>query len=151
MNGYKKILVPVDGSKTAEAVLPEVEKFAEVFGSHIYLLRVANPLNVPYFPYINEREYEMELTSEARKYIAKLEDKLKKKGIDVESEVLYGNEAHEILDYATKKDVDLIAMASHGHTMMERWLLGSVAEKVVRHAKQAVLLVRAPYTKVKSS
>lgn len=149
MKEYKKILVPVDGSKTAEAALSEIEKIVEAFGSRIYLLRVVNPLAVPYFAYMNEREFEMELTDDAEKYLAKLLDRLEKKGIAVESSVQFGNEAHEILTYATKNKVDLIAMSSHGHSMVERWLLGSVAEKVLHHATQPVLLVRVPFTRIK--
>jgi len=149
MSGYKKILVPVDGSKTAEAVLPEVEKMAKVFGSHIYLLQVVNALNIPYFPYTDGRAYETELNKEAQKYLTQLEERLKKKGLSVESVILFGNEAHEILSFSEKNKMDLIAMASHGYSMIERWLLGSVAQKVLHHAAQPVLLIRAPINKPK--
>jgi nucleotide-binding universal stress UspA family protein len=60
----------------------------------------------------------------------------------VESHVRYGDEAGEILDHAAQKDIDLIAMSTHGRSGVKRWLLGSVAEKLLSHATKPIFLVR---------
>ena len=62
--------------------------------------------------------------------------------VDVESIILEGNPANEIVDFAEKNDIDLIVMGTLGRTGIQRFLLGSVAENVVRHSKKSVLVVR---------
>ena len=62
--------------------------------------------------------------------------------VEVESVILEGNPAEEIINFAENNDIDLIVMGTHGITGIERFLLGSVAENVVRHSKKAVLIVR---------
>jgi nucleotide-binding universal stress UspA family protein len=79
---------------------------------------------------------------EAEEYLGGLEKRLKAKGINVDSHVRYGNEAEEILDHASTRDIDLIAMSTHGRSGVGRWLIGSVAEKVLRHSPKPIFLVR---------
>ena len=62
--------------------------------------------------------------------------------VGVESIILEGSPAHEIVDFAEKNDIDLIVMGTLGKTGIDRFLLGSVAENVVRHSRKAVLVVR---------
>lgn len=144
MERYKKILVPLDGSQTAEAILPEIEKVAAVSGTHVSLLQVVSAHLVPYAPYSNPGEFREALIEDAENYLAGLEERFGNQEFTVESFVLVGDEANSILDYATENNVDLIAMSTHGRSGVERWLLGSVAEKVLRHATQPILLIRAP-------
>ncbi len=66
----------------------------------------------------------------------------KAENVDIESVILEGNPAEEIIGFAEKNDIDLIVMGTHGITGISRFLLGSVAENVVRHSKKAVLVVR---------
>ena len=145
MNGYKNILVPLDGSETAEAILPEIEKVAAAFGAHISLLQVVSSQPIPYFPYTNPLRLRKELAEDAQKYLAGLEEKIRTKDFTVDSSVQFGDEAKEILNYATENNVDLIAMSTHGRSGIDRWLVGSVAEKVLRHATQPILLLRSPW------
>jgi len=79
---------------------------------------------------------------EAEEYLHGLEERLKAKGFKVDSHVRYGDEAEEILDHSAQKDIDLIAMSTHGRSGVKRWLLGSVAEKILRHATKPIFLVR---------
>lgn len=79
---------------------------------------------------------------EAEGYLQKVEDRLKAKGFRVDSHVRYGNDAEEILEHAAQKDIDLIAMTTHGRSGVRRFLLGSVTEKVLRHSPKPVFLVR---------
>ncbi len=138
---YRRILVPLDGSECAENVLPHVEELAADLNASISLLRVAfaHP-----FPGVDHAEAEVAVVREAETYLAKVEERLKAKGLRVDSHVRYGKDAEEILDHASMGDIDLVAMSTHGRSGVGRWMLGSVAEKVLRHAPKPVLLVRCP-------
>jgi nucleotide-binding universal stress UspA family protein len=140
MEGYKKILVPLDGSDIAEAILPEIEKVAIASKTRISLLHVIYVYPIPW-----EDMTRLDAISrrEAKEYLGRIEERLKGKGFNVESHVRQGNDAGEILDYCEQSDIDLIAMSTHGRSGVKRWLLGSVAEKVMRHTTKPVLLVRS--------
>ncbi len=140
MAGYEKILVPLDGSAVAEAILPEVEKLATAFQSAISLLRVAYAYTVPG---VDPTEAQVAVVQEAETYLQKIEEQLKTKGFSVDSHVRYGDEAEEILDHCTQHGIDLIAMSTHGRSGVKRWILGSVAEKILRHSPKPIFLVRA--------
>jgi nucleotide-binding universal stress UspA family protein len=145
MKGYKKILVPLDGSTISEAILPEIEKLASLFGGDISLLYV---VPIPIFPGVIEPVVTYQtitdtLVQDAEAYLRKIERRLKDKGITVETHLEQGNEAQHILEYCDREDIDLIAMSTHGRSGVSRWLLGSVAEKVIRHATKPIFLVRS--------
>ena len=140
MEGYATILVPLDGSAVAEAILPEVEKLATAFHSHISLLRVAYAHTIPG---VDPTEAQVAVVQEAEAYLRTLENRLTAKGFRVDTHVRYGDSAEEILDHAVHNDIDLIAMSTHGRSGVKRWVLGSVAEKVLRHATKPIFLVRA--------
>ena len=145
MKGYKKILVPLDGSEISEAVLPEIEKLASAFGSSICLLHV---VPTPFFPGSMEPIVQYETITEAftkggEAYLRKIEKRLKAKGFHVESLLLNGDEAQRILEQGDRKDITLIAMTTHGRSGVSRWVMGSVAEKIVRHATKPIFLVRS--------
>jgi nucleotide-binding universal stress UspA family protein len=136
---FRRILVPLDGSDCAENILTTVEKLAAELKASIALLRVAyaHP-----FPGADPLESEAKVVREAEEYLFGLEERLKAKGFKVHSHVRYGDEAEEILDHVGLKDIDFIAMSTHGRSGVKRWLLGSVAEKVIRHSPKPVFLVR---------
>jgi nucleotide-binding universal stress UspA family protein len=145
MKRYKKILVPLDGSVTSETILSEIEKLASAFGSSIVLLHVV-PTLILSGAMESARQYETvaeALTKEGEAYLRTMEKRLKDKGLTVESQLLQGNEAHVILEQCDRKDIDLIAMSTHGRSGVSRWLLGSVAEKIIRHATKPILLIRS--------
>ncbi len=139
MEKFEKILVPLDGSQCAENILPKVEKLATDLKATIVLLRVAYAHT---FPGVDPTEAEVKVVREAEEYLSKIEERLKAKGFNVENHVRYGDEAEEILDHAGQKDIDLIAMSTHGRSGVKRFLLGSVAEKVLRHSPKPIFLVR---------
>jgi nucleotide-binding universal stress UspA family protein len=137
---YKSILVPLDGSALAEAILPEIEKVARCMGARIILLRVSR---AHVFPGKDPTEAEIEVVRRAEEYLAEIRDRLAAKGFDAEAHVRYGAVAEEILTHSARNDVDLIAMSTHGRSGLGRWALGSVAEKIVRRSEKPVLLLRA--------
>jgi len=139
MDEIKRILVPLDGSQCAETVLPKVEKLAVDLKVGICLLRVAYAHS---FPGADPTDAEVKVVREAEDYLKTVEERLKAKGLKVDSHVRYGNDAEEILDHAAMKDIDMVAMSTHGRSGVGRWLLGSVAEKILRHSPKPIFLVR---------
>jgi nucleotide-binding universal stress UspA family protein len=139
MDEINRILVPLDGSKCAETVLSKVEKLAVDLRAGVCLLRVAYAHS---FPGVDPTDAEVKVVREAEDYLKTVEERLKSKGLKVDSHVRYGNEAEEILDHAAMKDIDLVAMSTHGRSGVGRWLLGSVAEKILRHSPKPIFLVR---------
>jgi len=134
-----RILVPLDGSRCAETIMPRVEELARDKKAGICLLRVALAHT---FPGADQTEAQVEVVREAEEYLKGLGNQLRAEGFDVDTHVRYGNNAEEILDHAAQKDIDLIAMSTHGRHGIKRFLLGSVTEKVLRHAPKPVFLVR---------
>ncbi|HAS28270.1 MAG TPA: universal stress protein [Dehalococcoidia bacterium] len=142
---YKKILVPLDGSKTAEGVLPHAKALAYSEKAELILINVvANPAFEFAFsdPSIAARTIaeEEELGS---KYMAEIEERLKSEGYKVTSLIKGGSAANTILKTAEEMGADIIAMSTHGRTGPAHWVIGSVAEKVVHHSKIPVMLIRS--------
>lgn len=144
---YKKILSPVDGSEVAECSLDHLKEIAA--GCHaeeVVLLTAIEPL--PPAAGINESwrlKLEEESEAEAKDYLNKLVDRLnlKSAGINVQTVVVHGRPAGNILKYASQNKVDLIIMSTHGRSGIFQWVFGSVAEKVLRHSPVPVLIVSA--------
>jgi nucleotide-binding universal stress UspA family protein len=136
-----KILIPLDGSPCAETIIPRVEELVSGKKKGLCLLRVVSAST---FPGVDPTDAQVKVVREAEEYLKGLENGLRAKGLDVDTHVRYGNDAEEILDHAALKEVDLIAMSTHGRSGVKRFFLGSVAEKVLRHAPKPVYLVRCP-------
>lgn len=150
---YKKVLVPLDGSKLAECVLPHVERLAESgMVKEIIMLRVCDsPSIIADYPETKNKTWDKHverMTTNAQQacslYIEDVEQSLKDKGFKVKAESSLGKPAEEIVNFANKSKVDLIIMASHGRSGVSRWAYGSVAEKVLRSSCIPVLLVKVP-------
>jgi nucleotide-binding universal stress UspA family protein len=142
---YKKILVPLDGSELAKKGLEEAEKLAKFFESEIILFQV-----VPFLPIYGSPELVTPLIVDekqkefAERYLADLAEELKKKGLQAKYMVKTGQQvAVEIIDYAKESGVDLIVMCTHGRSGITRWVLGSVALKVLTRAETPILLIRS--------
>jgi nucleotide-binding universal stress UspA family protein len=139
MEKEERILVPLDGSECAESILSKVEGLATRLNASVALLRVAYAHT---FPGVDPTDAEVMVVRDAEQYLQRLEEGLKARGVRVDSHVRYGDEAGEILDHAAQKDITMIAMSTHGRSGVKRWLLGSVAEKILRHADKPIYLVR---------
>ena len=125
---YSKILIPLDGSKFAEAVLPYTCVLARQLSIPVDLLYVHDPKEPPAFaPFM------------ANEYLTRIGESF---GGAVGSIVETGHIAATIVEVAAAQPEMLIAMATHGYSGAKRWLLGSVAEKVLRAAANHLLLVR---------
>jgi len=144
---YKKILVPLDGSKLAECALDHAKTIAAGCSvPEVILFRVVEP-NPAASEALSEgagmyEELNDQMQQLAEKYITAMTLRLRQEsGIDIHSAVAYGYAANEILEYAAKNHVDLIIMTSHGRSGISRWLFGSVAERVSQHSTIPVLIV----------
>ena len=142
---YKKILVPLDGSELAKTALDQAEKLAKTFDAEIVLFQV-----VPFMPIYGSPELVTPLIVDEKqkeateKYLANLAEELKKKGMKVTGVVRTGQQvAVEIIDFAKESGANLIVMCTHGRSGISRWVLGSVALKVLARAETPILLIRS--------
>jgi nucleotide-binding universal stress UspA family protein len=142
---YTRILIPLDGSKTAEEVLP-------------YARTLANKLKVPVelIGVIDIVEFAVHISAEKARYLEKMIEQEERRSMDylkgiantfpslsVNCIIEKGRAAEAIIDKAGADKGTLITMATHGRSGIDRWVLGSVAEKVLRAANNPLLLVRA--------
>jgi nucleotide-binding universal stress UspA family protein len=142
----QRILVPLDGSPTAEQVLPPVTAIAQALGAHIVLFRV--PIVFASGALIGEWAMALEGafgTAEqiAAAYLERVAKGLQSQGVQVSVSTRTGAVAEAILEYAEGNRIDLIAMCTHGRTGVARWALGSVADRVLRAGHIPALLVRS--------
>lgn len=140
---YKKILVPLDGSELAEAVLPHAEALAKSEGAEIVLLRVAVIPDENLFsrnPALATNIIK-EVEEEADAYMMNEVIKLRGEDINVSGITRDGLVPDTILAVADETHADVIAMSTHGRTGVKRWLMGSVADKVVHYAHIPVMLI----------
>ena len=143
---YTRILVTLDGSATAEAVLPYAQAFAAGFKTSVELLSVidigamATHLSADKHPHLDAI-----IANEEKHSASYLEDVAKNffSGLPTECRVVRGSPAETILESTSKDQDTLIAMATHGRSGAKRFLLGSVAEKVLRGTTNPLFLVRA--------
>ena len=140
---YKKILVTLDGSELARKALDQAEKLAKTFDAEIILFQV-----VPFLPIYGSPELVTPLIVDekqkesAEKYLTNLAEELKKRGLKVTAMVRTGQQvAVEIIDFAKETGVDLIVMCTHGRSGITRWVLGSVAHKVLTRTETPILLL----------
>jgi nucleotide-binding universal stress UspA family protein len=129
---YEKILVPLDGSKLAEKSLPYAEKLARKISSQIILISVL---------LFGSESDEDKYHHLHQFYIQEMAKTMKEKAIKVKSVIVTGDPAEQIVDYADKKKVDLIIMGTRGRSALKRWILGSVADKVVSATLCPVALI----------
>jgi len=145
---YRKILVPLDGSKRAEAIVPHVEQIAHGLEANVILLQVIEPVFVYASPYgtpgwdLEENKREA-LVNEAETYLAGIEGEFREVGISTKLLVEEGPIVGTIIDVAEKNDVDMIAMASHGRTGLSHVFYGSVAAGVLHRIDRPLLIIRA--------
>ncbi|MFH1639177.1 MAG: universal stress protein [Chloroflexota bacterium] len=149
---YQKILVPLDGSSSAEIALPYAEEIAARIGSEIILAKVfesaaAEIILVKVFessPSDMDRLYRSYLEHVTERVRQEMKDWQPGKEANVHFEVLLGKPATEILRCADKRNMDLIVMASRGSSGEGSWLLGNIAAKILQAAQCPILLIRAP-------
>lgn len=142
MKLYRNILVPTDGSETAQRAVKHGIGLAEALGARVYGIYVIDISAFATLP--TEMVWENLknlLSDESEKALKFAEEKAEERGIIFEGVVKEGVPAEEIVNTAQEKNVDLIVMGTSGRTGLDKFLLGSVAEKVVRTSYCPVLIV----------
>jgi nucleotide-binding universal stress UspA family protein len=150
---YHKIMVPLDGSELAECVLPHVDAFIKGFKcSDVFFVRVVETeTGIFHLGHADLQKVALDI-EERRKsfagdYLDQVAERSRHEGTVLHSEVLAGRVAENLIEYARNNGIDLIIMATHGRSGVTRWIMGSVADKLLRTASVPVLMVRAPGAK----
>jgi nucleotide-binding universal stress UspA family protein len=153
------VIVPVDGSSLAEQSLPHVVALARGLHLKVMLVRVTGSAEEYYQYSAYQRagtipglgtgarsieEFSREADARAIEYLHRVRGKLLQERVSsVEERLLHGQPAGAIVDLARETQDNLIAMTTHGHSGLERWVLGSVTDRVVRHSGDPVLVIHA--------
>jgi nucleotide-binding universal stress UspA family protein len=147
---YRRAVVPLDGSREAEAIVPFILSIAGPLDMEVVLVRVLQP--IPPEVVEGSRHVVVEdveaRRADAEEYLAPLAVELADKGVRVRTEVRRGEPAAEIVACAREVAADLIAMTTHGRSGLGRLLFGSVAEAVLRRAQLPVLMMRVTEAEV---
>jgi nucleotide-binding universal stress UspA family protein len=144
---YKKVLVPLDGSDLAECMLSHLKSlFKDGSIGEVTLLNIV-AIDVPWADletgHFNLDALRKQVFSSSKKYLVKVKSRLSSEGIKVTTKSMEANRpADTIADYAKKNGMELIIMATHGHTGFKKLMLGSVASGVLNQAVVPVLLIR---------
>lgn len=149
---YKRVLVTLDGSPLAEAILPFITEIAGPLDMEVVLLRVVHPIPpqvVEGTRHVVLEDVEARL-AEAREYLQSLAAQLAGRGVRVRTEVRHGDTITEIIGCAKTVGADLIAMTTHGRGGLGRVLFGSIAEAVLRQAEIPVFLMRLTKSQMRS-
>lgn len=141
------LVVPLDGSELAELSLPYVEDMARKLKLSVSLVRVT-PTPTLAFPgsetYAYDAQMYMDMEKASEVYLHEKRRELRDKGLEVECTLKTGHAATHIIDHAESIEGGLIVMTTHGRSGVGRWIMGSVADRVLRASAAPVLLLRSP-------
>ncbi|WP_231186970.1 universal stress protein [Haladaptatus sp. DYF46] len=137
---YERILLPTDGSVSTDKAVEQALTLAGISDASLHVLSVVDQTAMP--PDVRSNILADELEAECTDAVADVERAATEAGIDVETSVQHGTPYEIILDYVDEHDIDCIVMGTHGRRGLDRYLLGSVTEKVVRLSGVPVLTVR---------
>ncbi len=146
MSRYQRILLPTDFSPASQAAISHAEGLARRYEAELLLVHI---VTAPVYPGVYGLgpslvgEVERSARESAESQLAELVDGLKAKGLSAEGLLESGAAARRLVELVSERDVDLVVMATHGHTGLSHALLGSTAEKVVRTCPCPVLTVKA--------
>ncbi len=143
---YNTILVPLDGSKRAEAILRHVEDLAQRYQAGVVFLQVeVYPTIIGHdsvYPALDQPTIEHQ-RQEIQTYLDAIQGEFREKGIEARTRITHGPVVEAIIDTAEREGADLIAMASHGRTGLPQVFYGSVAAGVLHRVDRPLLLIRS--------
>ena len=152
---YSKVLVPLDGSEVSERALAHAQSLAGAFGARVYLLQVISlsheyeavrggggdsPTAVEYSLDL-ARQITASRQTRAETYLEATAAQLKQNGLQVETSVRQGSVLENITDFVAEHGIDLIVMSTHGRGELQRFLVGSVTDRVIRSSHVPVLAI----------
>jgi nucleotide-binding universal stress UspA family protein len=140
----KHVLIPIDGSPFAESIFPQARFIVELFNAKVWFLSV---ITLPGGFSVLKKEVhtiEEQVAKNIKHYYSSLESRLQEEQTtNYEVVIKKGDPAEAICAFADEKEIDLIAMSTHGRSGLSRWALGSVTDKVLHCSSKPILLVRA--------
>ena len=140
---YRNIVIATDGSENTQRAISYGIEIAKLSGATVHALYVVNTPSTISENWTAGKEtiYEI-MRNDGEKVVSKVKKIGEASGVEVKEVVLDGHPSNEIIDFAENNNIDLIVMGTLGKTGLERFLIGSVAEKVVRGSKVPVMVVR---------
>ena len=140
---FEHILLPLDGSKLAESVLPHAVTLSKAFNSKLTLLRVVYQDEIAnQHGMINPIDWQMR-KSEAEAYLQAVQTRLREVDLESETQILEGRPAEQIIEFAKSEDVKLLILSSHGRSGPSAWNINSTVQKVLLRAFMPVMIIRA--------
>ncbi|MFB6085415.1 MAG: universal stress protein [Halodesulfurarchaeum sp.] len=139
---YRNILIPTDGSEGSTRAISEAVNLAELTGGTVHGLYVIDTRDYNVLPESKWLTIEDEFTEEAERALGTVRETAEEASVHVTTDIARGVPAEEILDYVDENDIDLIVMGTHGRTGLNRVLVGSVTERVIRRATVPIQIVR---------
>jgi nucleotide-binding universal stress UspA family protein len=146
---FKHLLVTLDGSPRAEAVIPHALDVAKTMGAEVTLVRVVDAANSDWSERgaIGKSQASTSIKStyvdQATAYLERVAEQLRAAGVTTHAVVRQGQAGKQIVATAKEADVDAIAMATHSRRGFNKLMFGSVAEEVLHESQLPILLVRA--------
>lgn len=139
---YEDVLVPTDGSDAVQDAIDEGIGIAELCDATLHAVFVVDTADYALVPDAELVTVEEALEDAGRRALEDIERRASAAGLETRTELRRGSPADGILDYADEHDVDLVVMGTRGRSAIDRVLLGSVAENVIRNADQPVMVKR---------
>ncbi|MDD2615044.1 MAG: universal stress protein [Methanosarcina sp.] len=141
---YRNIVIATDGSENSQRAISQGIEIAKLSGATVHALYVVDSTSFSSIPMDAgwEAMYEI-LRGEGEKAIFEVKERGEASGVEVREVLLEGHPSNEIINFAEKNNADLIVVGTLGKTGLDRFLMGSVAEKIVRGSKVPVLVVRS--------
>lgn len=146
---YETILIPTDGSKAARQAFDEALELAKTYGATVHGLYVVDTNVISWSAADDGTGIGGDITNitellkeEGERATDQIREAAREYGVDVVTAVEDGIPYRTILEYVDEHDIDLIVMGTHGHRGLDRYLLGSTTDRVIRHATVPVLAVR---------
>jgi len=139
---YQRILIPLENSAADQAILDHIKPLAKMTGASLLLMHVADGWVARNYDLLNLAESEE--MREDRAYLERMSEELRQAGVKAEAVLAAGEPAKEIAAAAEREHVDLIAMATHGHSLLSDVMHGTTATALRHVSRIPILMVRVP-------
>ncbi len=144
---YQRVVVPLDGSRWSESAIPRAAELARVHDAELVLLHVYQPKGGDYagqWALAGQQQIADQAYEQMQEQLIALRNSLRQEGLRAREVIIRGGHpAQAICDYVeTEEGISLVVMSTHGRTGLARWLMGSVAQEVIKHARCPVMLVQ---------
>lgn len=140
---YRNIVIATDGSENSRKAISYGIEIAKISGATVYAVHVVDTLSVVSDIWTAGKDliHDM-MIRDGKKILSETRKIIEDSGVEVKDVLLNGHPGEEIIRFAEDNNIDLIVMGTLGATGLEKFLMGSVAEKVLRHSKVPVMVVR---------